>query len=148
MFPYRNNCACIREKKTSPRYSGFISPSVKFPSGYEETVWRVLLYDLYACEMHWLLHPLHTSHRRPDDSHKTFNIWKRERAWNYNMNKRERQRSPKIEKLRASGKVIWAKVTILTFMLFLLSKNMARNIFFLSYKKEWKKDCDFDSKGP
>ena len=85
-------------------------------------------------------------HRRPDDSRKIFNIW--ERARNYNTNERQRQRSLKIEKLRASGKVIWAKVTTLTFMLFLLSKNMARNIFFLSYKKEWKQDCDFDSKWP
>ena len=46
--------------------------------------------------------------------------------WDFFQNTRERPRSPKIEKLRASRKLIWAKITILTFMLISLFKNKAR----------------------
>ena len=39
---------------------------------------------------------------------------------------RERRRSPKTEKLRAFGKVIWAKASTLTFIIFLLLKSKAK----------------------
>ena len=61
--------------------------------------------------------------------------------------KRERRRSPKIGKLRASGKVFWAKVTTLTFMLILVFKSKARKkqrkVFFRSIKKNENKIATF-----
>ena len=70
--------------------------------------------------------------------------YEREEEWHTG---REWRRSPKIEKLRAYGKVIWAKAATFTFIIFfLLLKNKAkeyRKIFYSSLKKEWKQGGDF-----